>query len=173
MCSGPHESIQRVSAARLEIEMIMAGAARIERRPAGGTAVSACEIAGHAQFHATCAAEHGWTIPFGDGPRRRGVIGQGVVAFAAGVVLAAAAHADGDDVARAVIVSAARLGVEIEAGDRGTGATQRSIKASAIRAWVLACSGAMPSCSMRWIRPTNRVPFSGSIQNQVPAAPSH
>lgn len=45
--------------------------------------------------------------------------GEGIVAVLAGVVEAAAGHADGDDVARGMPVEAAGFGVEIEAVDFG------------------------------------------------------
>ena len=107
---------------RRKVEMAVGVAAGIEAGVAGGALAVAGEIFGDRELVAAGAAEDGGLVEFGGRPDLGRVIGQGVVAVAAGVIGFAAAHLDGDDVQLAVPMGAAGLRVEIEAMDgRGQG----------------------------------------------------
>lgn len=97
----------------------MAGTAGIECRAAGGTAGSAGEVGGNGQLCAAGAAEDRGPVPLRARPDLNGVIREGFVAVLAGIVGAAALHADGNDVQRRVIVGAAGLGIQSDAAHSG------------------------------------------------------
>src|SRR5258708_3907275 len=103
--------------------MIMAGAAGVERRGAGGAPVGAGEIVAGPQLPPPRAPQDRGPVPPRDGPHGRRVVGQFVVALAARVIGPAAAHPDGDDIQRAVPVGAARLRIEVDAFDGWTHGT--------------------------------------------------
>jgi hypothetical protein len=92
-------------------------AARIERRTAFRTGVIARQILVDRQFRSARAADYGTRIVLVAVPLLQRVIGEGVMAVLARVVLAAAAEFDGDDVQIGVVVGAAGLGVCANAQD--------------------------------------------------------
>src|SRR6185312_3791882 len=105
---------------RREVEVLVLGASGVEGGAAAWAAVVAGQVGVDAELGPANAAEHGRLVPFGPGPDLRRVVGQGVMAVAAGVVGPAAGHLDGDDVEVATPVGAAGLRVEVEAADGRT-----------------------------------------------------
>src|SRR5579859_1748949 len=108
-----------------EIEMPVLMAAGIEARPAGRAPAVAGEVFAHAQLPTAGSAEHRGLIPLGFGPDLGRMVGQLVVALAAGVVGPAAGHLDGDDVEVAMPVGAAGPRVQRLAMDGGAQARGR------------------------------------------------
>src|SRR5580704_3112747 len=92
-------------------------AAGVKRRGAGGASVVAGEVGRDAELGLAGAAEHGGRIPLGQRPKLGRMVCQRVVARAAGVVDAAAAHLQRHDVERAMPVGAAALGIELQPAD--------------------------------------------------------
>src|SRR6185369_9871083 len=87
----------------------------IERCFAGRALIGTVQVLLDAHLGPTNTAQHGRLVPFDLRPSLAAVIGQGVMAFFAGIVLAAALHADRDYVQRCVIVRTARLRIESNA----------------------------------------------------------
>src|SRR5579862_2907535 len=90
-------------------------AAGVERGIAKETGIGAFEVAADAGLRSADAAKNGGHIPLGARPLLRHMTGECVVTIPAGVPDVAALHPDGDDVARRMVMRAARLGVHVEA----------------------------------------------------------
>lgn len=97
--------------------MMMIAAGGVEGGVAMRAAGVAGEIVGDGKRGAAGAAQNRVLVPCGVRPGFESVAGKGVVAILAGVEEAAAAHLDGDDVERGVVVGAASLRIELEAVD--------------------------------------------------------
>ena len=95
--------------------MIVVFAARIEGRVAFGALKVTLQILLDRQFGATSTTENRFFDPFTLRPGLGWVIGQRRMAVFAGVIQAAAAHLDGDDVGGSVVVTASRLEIKIGA----------------------------------------------------------
>jgi hypothetical protein len=97
--------------------MMVILAAGIKGCAAFRAAVLASHIFSNSQRGLASSAENGALLLFGGRPRFERVASQRVVTFFAGIEDAAAAHLDGDDVRRLVIVPAAGLRIELDAAD--------------------------------------------------------
>lgn len=103
-----------------EVAVVVVRAARVEAASAARALRLAGEVAGDAEHEATAAAEHGPRVALVAPPDLDRVVAGRVVAVGAGHPQAAAAHAERDDVSRAVPVATAGLRVDVEARDRPT-----------------------------------------------------
>ena len=97
--------------------MMVVAASGVESTVAGRTAGVAVEVLRDAEFVAAGSAEDDRLVPVRLPPDLDGMAGEGDVAILAGVVEAAALHFDGDNVGGAVVMEAARLGIEPKAAD--------------------------------------------------------
>jgi len=70
--------------------MVVVAAARVEAGVAAGAAGVGLQVGGDCQLGLAVAAEDGFCVPFGAGPRFDRVIDKGFVAIFAGVIVAAA-----------------------------------------------------------------------------------
>lgn len=100
-----------------KVEVIVVAAAGIEGRIALRTAIATVHVFVDGQDRSAGAAENGALLPFACGPKSNGMTGEGVMTIFAGVEKAAALHLYGDDVHGKMVVSAAGLGVEVDAAD--------------------------------------------------------
>jgi hypothetical protein len=95
--------------------MMVIGAGGIERGAAVRATGIAMEVFVNGQFPFAGAAQNCLKVKLVARPDCDRMIRQGEVAILAGVIGFAAAHLDGDNVDWRVVVSAAGLGIEIEA----------------------------------------------------------
>jgi hypothetical protein len=95
-------------------------AARVEPGCTAWALIGAVQILAHGQFKATCSAENCKEIPFVSRPNFDSMIGQGIMAFLAGKVGAAALHLDRDNIQGSLVVSAPGLRVQPNSTHLGT-----------------------------------------------------
>ena len=102
---------------RFEIKRIVVSAAGVKLRPARGTGIPAAHILTNREFSRAGTAKDGALVPLAFRPDRRGMPCERRVAILAGIVNSAALHFDGNDVSRAAVVLATRLGIELNPAD--------------------------------------------------------
>lgn len=101
----------------LKIQLMMAGTPGVEVRCTAWALVPTSQVFVDGQFSAAPPAEHGSCIPLVPWPDVRGMLGKGVVAANAGVVLSAALVLDSDDVPVRVPVGTLCGGSDVDAVD--------------------------------------------------------
>ncbi len=82
-----------------------------------GQELSQCIYAWMVSVMSADATEYRVRVPLGGGPNANRMSRQGVVTIFAGIKYAAAFHLDGDDVHRQMVVSAARLGIDVDSAN--------------------------------------------------------
>jgi hypothetical protein len=94
--------------------MIVVAAAGIEGRSAGRTLTPTFEVLIDRQFYLAVPAKHCLTVPFAAWPDFHWVARQSRMAVFTGVIDPATLHLDSYDVARCMVMSAARLRIQID-----------------------------------------------------------
>lgn len=105
----------------LKIKIVMVAAVGIESGGAMRAARAGLQVFVDGEFATADAAQDGKCIAFGAGPNGDGMAGKFDVAVLAGVVGAAAFHANGDDVERRMVVRATGLRVDRAVDGDGNG----------------------------------------------------